>query len=116
MAAALEICFEMLEYAAVEGGECYSLSKSLQAMGELLFGDMSVLARRGLWPKAKTLSLLLSAAETAERLPQNTGNSAGGVEQHPFRDLRQQAQRLRRLQEELARHTEWPPVYTHVQG
>jgi hypothetical protein len=38
------------------------------------------------------------------------------VEQHPFRDLRQQAQRLRRLQEELARHTEWPPVYTHVQG
>ena len=31
--------------------------------------DMGVLARKGVWPRAKTLSLLARAADTAERLP-----------------------------------------------
>ena len=38
-------------------------------MGEMLFDDMGVLARRGVWPREKTLRYLSLAAVTAERLP-----------------------------------------------
>ena len=71
MADAIEICFGMLQRAATQesGLQGYVLSKSLQGMGELVFQDLAVLARRGLWPRDTTLSMLASAAEVAERLP-----------------------------------------------
>ena len=74
MGDAMEVCFEMLHVASVEkgGAHCFALSKSLQGMWELVFPDLLVLARRAVWPKEKTLSLLRLAIEICERLPSTT--------------------------------------------
>jgi len=71
MSSAMEICFEMLQHASLDDGGVhgFALSKSLQGMADILFQDMVVLARRGVWARERTLQLLDAAADTAARLP-----------------------------------------------
>ena len=78
-----QVCFEMLKRAVQQesGLQGYVLSKSLQGMGELVFQDLGVLARRGLWPRATTLNMLESAANVAEQLPIVLVQSENGLVQ-----------------------------------
>lgn len=98
------------------GAQCYSLSKSLQGMGELIFQDLTVLARRGLWPREATLALLTSAADTAERLPPNPAATSAGTAADADEGVvagtghrREVVRRLRALREQLSVGTVWPP-------
>lgn len=98
MATAMEVCFEMLQHAALDesGVHGFALSKSLQGMGDMLFQDMVVLAKRGLWSRERTLGLLSAAAETAGRLPPTplsdrtieVGLAAAAAAAGDLRDLR----------------------------
>lgn len=121
-AAAVDTCLAMLQKATtVESGiEGYALSKSLQGMGEYVFQDLSVLAKRGLWPRAATLSMLAQAAEVADRLPVHLSpHVAAPMHEQPPGAPHQIAQRrevvakLRRLHAELLKLPEsaaWPPL------
>uniref|UniRef100_A0A7S2CGA6 Uncharacterized protein n=1 Tax=Haptolina brevifila TaxID=156173 RepID=A0A7S2CGA6_9EUKA len=145
MAAAMEVCFEMLQHATLDEGGVhgFALSKSLQGMGDILFQDMAVLAKRGLWSRERTLSLISAAADTAERLPPTPLSdrtievglaAAAAAAGHPFTMTAPPPQhlpaaaaqthmppssrteiitKLRQLHATLASATEWPPIPLH---
>ena len=71
MAPAMEVCLRMLHHAASDarGLHGFALSKSLQSMSEMVFGDLRVLAKQGVWPREQTINFLALAADTAARLP-----------------------------------------------
>jgi hypothetical protein len=70
-APAMEVCLRMLHHAASDarGMHGFALSKSLQSMGEMLFGDLRILAMQGVWPREQTVDFLALAADTAAKLP-----------------------------------------------
>jgi hypothetical protein len=67
----MEVCLRMLHHAASDarGMHGFALSKSLQSMGEMLFGDLRILAMQGVWPREQTVDFLALAADTAAKLP-----------------------------------------------
>ena len=118
MAAAMDVCFEMLQRASLqEGGiQSYVLSKSLQGMSEYVFNDLFFLARRGVWPQDRTLNMLAAAADIAECLPdpQAAESAAAGGASAPVNSSvagprRDVILNLRALREELAKEQRWPP-------
>lgn len=117
LARALDVCFEMLKRACLEesGAESYALSKSLQGMGEYVFNDLCVLARRGLWPKPRTLEMLDAAADIAERLltphPADLMPGEGEVAAAQFEKRYRVIVALRKLRDDCETKETWPPVW-----